>query len=201
MGRQGLLDNSVLKPLPPAGLALLDDAVDHIRTVADLTVAGGAFCQQLAGDKVGQHHGNRGGADVDGTAYNLCILWAADLHAAEGIACQLALDADRPLEFPQGRRQLHHHTEGHLHLLDAEGLLNGPGQPFNVWHGVFQRRLRHGDHHAAEEVGEMDAAGPEAGFGAFKDSNLLGTAEVGGFHSGLVSAGNHHRFYNTTKRL
>lgn len=201
MGRQGLLDNSVLKPLPPAGLALLDDAVDHIRTVADLTVAGGTFCQQLAGDKVGQHHGNRGGADVDGTAYNLRILWAADLHAAEGIACQFALDADRPLEFPQGCRQFYHDAERYFYLLDAEGLLNGPGQPFNVWHGVLQRRLRHGDHHAAEGVGEMDAAGPETGFGAFKDSNLLGTAEVGGFHSGLVSAGNHHRFYNTTKRL
>ena len=67
-GVQRLLDNGILKLFGTAGAALLNDAVDHISAVADLAVTGGAFRQQLAGFQVGEHHGDGGGTNIDGTA-------------------------------------------------------------------------------------------------------------------------------------
>ena len=188
--RQGLLDHSVLEPFPAAGLALLDDTVDNVRAVADLAVAGGAFCQQLAADQVGQNHGHRGGTDIDGAADDAGILGIANFHAAESAPCQLALDTDPPPEFPEGRRQLDHHAEGNLHLLNAQRFLHRPGQALDVRHGVVQARLRHGDHGAAEVVCKLNAAGTQIGFRAFENGDLLGAAEVCGLHPGLVGAGN-----------
>ena len=162
-GRQRLLDDGVLEPFPAAGLALLDNSVDDVRTVADLAVAGGAFCQQLAADQIGQNHSHRGGADIDGAADDAGILGIANFHAAESVPCQLTLDADRPPEFPEGRRQLDHHAEGNLHFFDAQRFLHGPCQPFDIRHGVFRTWLRHGDHGTAEVVCKLNAAGAQIG--------------------------------------
>mgnify|MGYP000740682289 CR=1 FL=1 len=99
-GRQRLLDDGVLEPFPAAGLALLDNSVDDVRAVADLAVAGGAFCQQLAADQIGQNHSHRGGADIDGAADNRGVLRSANLHTAEGIVQKFALHAHVEAIFP-----------------------------------------------------------------------------------------------------
>lgn len=47
-GHQSLLDDGILELFLTAGAALLDDAVDDIRAVADLAVAAGALGEDLA---------------------------------------------------------------------------------------------------------------------------------------------------------
>lgn len=54
---QRLFQDRVLKPLHAARLALLDDAVDDVRAVADLTVAGGRLCGEFAAGHVHQDAG------------------------------------------------------------------------------------------------------------------------------------------------
>lgn len=85
-GGQGLLDDGILQFLAAAGLALLNNAVDDIRTEANLAVAGGALGKELAGLQIGEHHGDGGGADIDGAAHDCGVVGGANLHAAENIA-------------------------------------------------------------------------------------------------------------------
>ena len=188
-GIQGLLQNGILELLLAPGTALLDDPVDHVRAVADLTVAGGTLCKQLAGSQVGEHHGNGGGADVDGTAHDGGILGGADLHAGEGIAPKLTLDADGKIMFPESMGQLRHNAEGHMDLLHSQLRLDGPGQTLNIGHGIIQGRLRHGHHQGAEVIDKVDAAFPELILAVLENGDLLGGRQVGGLHPALVGGG------------
>ena len=65
-GHQRLVDDGVLQLFDAAGLRLLDDAVDDVRAVADLAVAGGRLGEQPARREIGQHGGHGRRADVDG---------------------------------------------------------------------------------------------------------------------------------------
>ena len=189
-GIQGFLEDGVLELFPAPGLALLNDPVDHVRAVADLAVAGGALGQQLSRCQVRQDHGDGGGADVDGAANDGRILRAADLHALEGIASHLTLDTDLEPMLPKSRCQLRHDEEGNLHLLHSQRFLKGPAQALVVGHGIVQGRLlqRNGD--GTEVVGKADAALLQLRLALLKNGHLLGTAEVGSLHAGLVGAGN-----------
>ena len=82
-GGEGFFDDGILELLPATGLALLDDAVDDIGTVANLAVAGGAFGENLAAFQIRQHHGDGGGANVDGAAHQHRVGGGGDFHAAE----------------------------------------------------------------------------------------------------------------------
>ena len=85
-GRQGVLDNGILELFPPAGAALLDDAVDDVGTVSDLPVAAGALGQQLAGGQVRQDHGHGCRTNIDGAAHDGGVRGGGDVHAMEGVA-------------------------------------------------------------------------------------------------------------------
>ena len=189
-GNQGLFQDSVLQLLLAAGTALLDNAVDHVRTVANLTIAGGTLGQQLAAFQVGEHHGDGGGANVDGAAHDGGVVRGADLHAVKSVVCQFALDADGEMVLPEGMGQLYHDGEGNVDVLHAESFLNGPGQPLVVGHGIVQCRLCHGDDLGAVAVFKMDAAGFQIVLTLGKNRHFLGAAKVGGLHAGLVGAGN-----------
>lgn len=63
-----LFEDRVLQALDAAGLRLLDDAVDDVRAVADLAVAGRGLGRERAGGKVHENAGDGRGADVDGAA-------------------------------------------------------------------------------------------------------------------------------------
>ena len=188
-GVQGLLQDGVLKLFPAAGLALLDDTVDDVRAVADLAVAGGALRQNLACGQIGQYHGDRGGADIDGTADDIGVLRGADLHAAEGIAQKFALHAHVEAVFPQNVGQLHHDAEGNLHLLYAQRFLKRPCQALVVGHGVVQTWLGHGHDHRPELIGKVNAALFQLALAGVKNGDLLWAAQIGGLHPGLVGAG------------
>ena len=82
-GGEGFFDDGILELLPSAGFALLNDAVNHICAVANLTVAGGALGKNLAAFQIRQHHGDGGGANVDGTAHHGGVSGGGDFHAAE----------------------------------------------------------------------------------------------------------------------
>ena len=82
-GGEGFFDDGILELLPATGLALLDDAVDDIGTVANLAVAGGALGKNLAAFQIRQHHGDGGGANVDGAAHHGGVSGGGDFHAAE----------------------------------------------------------------------------------------------------------------------
>ena len=189
-GGEGLLDNGVLELLLAPGLALLDDPVNDIGAVADLAVAGGTLGKDFAADKVRQHHGHRGGADIDGAARDGGFLRGAQLHAPEALPAQLALDAEGKIVFPEGGGKLYHNLVGNLHGLYPGFRLNGPGEALVVGHGVVQAGLVHGEHQAAEAVLEGNAAFLKLTLTGFKNGDLLGGGKVRGFHSGLVGAGN-----------
>ena len=91
---------------------------------------------------------------------------------------------------PQSVGKTNHDGEGNVDILHPEGVLNGPGQALIVGHGVLQRRLCHGDDLGAEAVDEMNAAAFQILLALVKNRHFLGTAQVGGFHSGLVGTGN-----------
>ena len=57
-GGQGLLDDGILEILLTAIAALLDDAVDNVSAVADLTVTGGSLGKEVAAFKVNENCGN-----------------------------------------------------------------------------------------------------------------------------------------------
>ena len=67
-----------------------------------------------------------------------------------------------------------HDGKGNLHTLYAEGFLNGPGQPFCIRHGVFQRWLTELQHGAAIAVDEMNAAFFQLVLAVFKNNDFLG---------------------------
>ena len=189
-GVQGLLQNGVLELFLAAGLALLDDTVDNVRAVTDLAVAGGTLRQDLACGQIGQHHGDRGGADVDGAADNHGVLRSANLHAAEGIVQKFALHAHVEAIFPQDMRQLHHDAEGNFHFFHAQRFLQRPGQALVVGHGVVQARLGHGQVNRTEPIGKVNAALLQLALAGVENGDLLGAAQIGGLHPGLIGAGN-----------
>ena len=189
-GGEGLLDNGVLELLFAPGLALLDDPIDDIRAVADLSVAGGTLGKDLPGCQVRQHHGHRGGADVDGTARDYRIVGGAQLHAPESIHTELALDANPKTVFPEGGGKLYHDRIGNLHGFRSGFRLNGPGEPLVVRHGVIQGRLVHPKNQSPEAIFESDTAFLKLALAGFKDGDFLGGGKVRGFHPGLVGAGN-----------
>ena len=189
-GGQGVLDNGILELFLAAGLALLNDSVDDIRTIANLAVAGGALGQDLAAGQVRHNHGNGGGADIDGAAVDARVFGAANLHAGEGFALQAALDADREIVLPENGRHADHDRMGNLHGLHPQGLFNGPGQALIVRHGIVQAGLCHGEHHAAVGIGKVNAALLQILLGLVKDSDLLGGGQVRRLHPALVGRGN-----------
>ena len=177
-GDQGLLDDGILELLLAAGLALLNDPVDDIRAVADLAVAGGALGQDLAAGQVRHDHGHGGGADVDGAAVDARVLGAADFHTGEGRSLQAALDADVEVMLPEGGGQTDHHRVGDADGLHPQSVLNGPGQPLVVRHGVLQAGLGHGQDQAAVGIDEMDAALFQVLLGLVEDGYLLGGGQI-----------------------
>ena len=189
-GGEGLLDNGILELLFTPGLALLNDPVDHVGAVADLPVAGGTLGKDLPGSKVRQHHGHRGGADVDGTARDYGIIRRAQLHAAENIHAKFTLDANPKTVFPEGRGKLYHDRIGNLHGVRSGFCLNGPGEPLVVRHGVVESRLVHPENQGPEPVFESNAAFLKLALAGFKNGDFLGGGQIGGFHPGLVGAGN-----------
>ena len=86
--------------------------------------------------------------------------------------------------------QLHHDGKGNFYGFHPQRFLNGPGEPLVVRHGVVQGGLRQGEHQAAVVVFKMDAAFSQLGLAVLENFDLLGAAEVSGFHPGLVGAGN-----------
>ena len=189
-GHQRLLQNGILELLFAAGLTLLNDSVDDVRAVADLAVAGGTLGQQLAGSQIRQHHGHGGGTDIDGAADNIGVVRGADLHTLEGIPLLFALDADAEIVLPEGMGQLHHHREGNAHMLHAQCILDGPGQPLVVRHGILQGGLCQRQHLSQAGIFEVNAAVLQVLLALVKNRHFLGAAQVGGLHPGLVGAGN-----------
>ena len=189
-GGQGLLDDGVLQLLLAAGTAAFDDAVDNIRAEADLTVAGRALGHQLAGFQIRQHHGNGGGADIDGAANDGGVGGIGNFHALEGIVLNFALDTDGEVMLPQRGCQLDHDGIGHLHFLHAKLSRNRPLKALHIGHGIVQGRLCHGDHHGAEIVGKGNAAFLQLCLAILKNGDLLGRGKVSGLHPALVSGGN-----------
>ena len=175
-GVQGLLDNGILQLLFTAGTALLNNPVDHIRTVADLSVAGGAFRQQLAGSQIRQHHGDGGSADIDGAAHNGGVGGVTDLHAQECIPLQFALDTDSEVVFPQSVGQLHHNGKGNFYVFHVQSALDRPGQALIVGHGVVQGRCFHLHNYGAERISKGNAAAPQVILAVLKNRDLLGRA-------------------------
>ena len=100
-GIEGLFHNGILQFFLTARSSLLNNPVDHIRAITNLSVTGRALGQQLSGNQVGEHHGDGGSADVNGTAHNSCVLGIANLHAQEGISLHLALDTDMKMMLPK----------------------------------------------------------------------------------------------------
>ena len=188
-GNQSFLDDGILKLLFAAAPALLDDAVDDVGTVADLAVAGGALGQELAGFQVRQDHGDGGGADVDGTAYDDGVIGCGDFHALEFGFCLAALDADVEIVCAEGGGQLHHDGEGDVDLFDTGGGLDGPDQTFNVGHGVIQGGCFHGNIDGTVGIFKNDAAFLQLSLAILENGDFLGRAQVSGLHAALVSAG------------
>ena len=188
-GGEGLLDDGILEALSSAGLGLLDNPVNHIGAIANLSIAGGAFGQDLSGGEIYQHHGDGGSADVNGAAGNHRVLSPCNLHAPEGIALLFPLHPHMELLPPKGGGQLFHDAEGNLHRIHFQLLLDGPGQTLVVRHGVLQGGLLHGQLQAQEGIFKDNTAFLQLLLGLLEDGHFLRGAEVGGFHPGLVGRG------------
>ena len=186
-GIQGFLQNGVLELFPAPGAGGFNDTVDNIRAVADLAVAGRTLGQQLAGGQIAQHHGDGGGADINGAADDGGVIGGGDVHAGEGVILQFALDADREVVGPQHMGKLCHNGVGDDHLFSAGFCLDRPGKALVIGHGIIQSRLSHSDHHSPAAVGKFNARGLQIFLAGGEDGDLLGRREVGGLHAGLVS--------------
>ncbi len=117
IGTSVSLDDRVLKALDAAGLRLLDDAVDDIRAVADLTVAGRGLRQQPSGLQIGQHAGHGRGADVDGAADQRRFIVRRDhIQHMECAVRQRTGDLDAEIARPQRGGQLLHDVVRQLHI-------------------------------------------------------------------------------------
>ena len=189
-GIQGFLHNGILQLLLAAGTTLLNDAVDHICAIADLTVAGRTLGQNFAAEKISKNHGHGGGADVDGAADNGAVVRAAYFHTMEDAAIQPALDANAPVVFPQRAGQLDHDGEGDMYFFHTQRILGRPNKTLDVGHGVVQGGFGHGNNRSAEGIGKFNAAGFQLRLAFFENSHFLRTGKVGGFHTALISGSN-----------
>ena len=171
---QRLFQDRVLKPLHAAGLALLDDAVDDVRAVADLTVAGGRLCGEFAAGHVHQDAGDGGRADVNGAAVDGRILLRG--HVDDQQPVTLTDGGSRHLEVGVAERfgQLMHHVVAQLYRLTAALGLDGARKTLGVGHGVVERRLVQRQAELDKGiVRKVDPGGLQIGLELFKDLDLL----------------------------
>ena len=144
-GDQGLLDNGILKLFPPAGLPLLNDPVDDVCTVTDLSIAAGALGHNFTSGHLCQNRRDCGGANVNGGSVESGILGTGNVQHRKPVPFQQALDRNLEAKLPQGACQLDHDGIRQIHLLHTRSLLNGPDQPFVIGHGIVQSGLRQGN--------------------------------------------------------
>ena len=193
--QERFLHDRVLKPRDAARLLLLDDAVDDIRAVPNLPVAGGRFCLDLARFQVQQHARDGRCADVDGAAVHRLLVCGHIQHGQH-----IVLDQTRRenMEIPlaQRVRKLFDGGIAQLDILIAL-CLKRPLKALGVGHGVVQRRLVHRQLDLHERVFKRDARRADLFLQRAENFQLLRGGQIRRFHAALVRGRDvrHHDHY------
>ena len=175
-GDDGLLDDRVLEAFAPAGPAGFDDAVDHVRAIADLAVAAAGLGQDLPGLQIHQHTGQGRGAQIQGKPYQRLLAVLGE-HVPDQDAVIVpgnhALDAEPAL--PQRLAQLPQHPvwQHDGRLGHAGGLLHRPEQAFIVGHGVLQGGLGQIQGQEGQVAAKGDPGLLQLAVQVLKDGNFL----------------------------
>ena len=147
---EGFVDHGLLQPRAAALLAGFDDAVDHVRAVADLAVAGARLGQNIAVFHIYQQRGDRRGAQVDHEAGDRRFVRAGQhVQHANGIALGFENGAHVKRVLAQHAGQLFERRIRDHDRLRARFLAQLPRQTLVVRHRVVHRRLGQLHAHAA----------------------------------------------------
>ena len=185
-----LFEDRVLQALDAAGLRLLDDAVDDVRAVADLTVAGRGLGRERAGGKVHENAGDGRRADIDGAAVERRVGFFRNVHHGQHAVCQRAGDEDLEIRVPQRLGELFDGMVGEPDLRAAvECGLREARKALGVGHGVVERRLVQLDQGLHKVVREVDAGSLHILLQLVEDRDLLAGGEVSRLHPALVGGG------------
>ena len=188
--QQRFLQNRILQPLDAAGLALLDDAVDDIRTVADLTVARRGLRRQRAGLQIHEHARDGRGADIDGAAVERRVLFFGYVHDGQHAVRQRAGDLYLEIGLAQRFCKLFDRVIGEPDLCAAvECVLCEARKPLGVGHGVVERRLVQRKNRLHKVVREVHACGLHVLLQLVEDRDLLAGGQVCRLHAALIGRG------------
>ena len=186
--QQRLFQDRVLQPLDTAGLALLDDAVDDVRAVADLAVARRGLRRQRAGFQIHQNARDGRGADIDGAAVERRVLLCGYVHNGQYAVRQRTGDLYLEIRLAQRFGELFNGVIGEPDFRAAvEGVLREAREPLGVGHGVVKRRLVQRDNGLHEVVREVHACGLHVLLKLIENRNLLAGGQVCRLHAALIS--------------
>ena len=189
--QERLFEDRVLQTLRAAGLLLLNDAVDDVRAVADLAVAGGGLGCERAGLQIHQNASDGRGADIDGAAVDGSVLLFRDVQNGQHTVGQRAGDENGEVCFAQRLRELFDRMIGELHVRTAvERVLRKVRETLGVGHGVVERRLVEREDGLHKVVCKVDARGLHILLQLVEDRDLLAGGEVCRLHAALVGGGN-----------
>ena len=188
--QERLFEDRVLQALDAAGLRLLDDAVDDVRAVADLTVAGRGLGRERAGGKVHENAGDGRGADIDGAAVERRVGLFRNVHHGQHAVRQRAGDEDLEIRVPQRLGELFDGMVGEPDLRAAvERGLREARKALGVGHGVVERRFVQLDQGLHKVVREVDAGSLHILLQLVEDRDLLAGGEVSRLHPALIGGG------------
>ena len=173
-GIDGLLDHRVLQLLLAARFGRLDNTVDNVGSITDLSVTGRALRQDLSRLHVDQHSGYCSGTDIHRKSADHHVFSAVKNIIYEHIVrCCPKHTFHRKLTVSENIRKLSENRIGDSHTLQVHKLAQRARKPFDVRHGIVQSRFFHPNLHHVKAVFQFNTRQFDLSLGVFKNGDFF----------------------------